>query len=259
MPAILVVENDDLEQTFLLALITEGMPDNYSVLSAKTGIHALRAAKQNQPEIILTDLLLPDMDGIHMIRELRRVVPHACIAILTACTDFFCAQQAIRLNVYDYLLKPIKPKELKDLLLRAKDQAAKSERTEAKNVKTHGGNNPEKEKAVFLDDALKYIHSHFDAKISLEDVAGRVFINAQYFSRVFKKELGTSFTDYVNSLRVEKAKELLSNTNYTAYRIANECGFADPSYFNRVFYKYANQTPQKYRRLLRSRDGDETI
>lgn len=258
MPAILVIENDDLELEFLTALATEEMPEFSSVLSAKTGAQALRSAKQNHPEYILMDILLPDMDGIHVVSELRKIVPSSYIVIITACTDFFCVQQALRMRVYDYMLKPVRPKELKNLLWKMREESLqRTNMVSLPGKKQIHSDTAVGEKSDFLEEALHYIHSHLESKLNLEDVAGQVFINAQYFSRVFRREMGVTFTEYVNTLRVKKASDLLANTSYPAYRIANECGFSDPSYFNRIFFKYMNQTPQKYRRIHRGIDKEE--
>lgn len=256
MPAILVIENDDLELEFIRSVIHEAIGRTYSTLVARGGAQAVRAARQNRPELILLDVLLPDMDGIDAIQEIRRFLPRSCISILTASTDFYRAQKAIRLRVYDYMLKPIKPRELKAVLEQmaevAEDEAAANRRTPAAPAEQEGGGG----EPLFIREALQYIHAHFEEKLNLGDVAKRVYINTQYFSRVFKRETGATFTEYLNSLRIQAACRLLSATNYPAYRVANECGFSDPSYFNRVFLRYMEMTPQKYRRLYR--DGGES-
>lgn len=251
MPAILVIENDDLELEFIRSVIHEAIGRTYSILVARGGAQAVRTARQNRPELILLDVLLPDMDGIDAIQEIRRFLPGSCISILTASTDFYRAQKAIRLRVYDYMLKPIKPKDLKVVLEQmaelAEDEAAANRRTPAVPAEPEGDG----EEPLFIREALQYIHAHFEEKLSLGDVARRVYINTQYFSRVFKRETGVTFTEYLNSLRIQAACRLLAATNYPAYRVANECGFSDPSYFNRVFLRYMEMTPQKYRRLYR--------
>ena len=104
------------------------------------------------------------------------------------------------------------------------------------------------EHQYFIEEALKYINEHFKEKLTLEMVASKVFINPKYFSHVFKKEVGISFTEYIINLKIKHACRLLKTTNYPAYRISLECGFSDPSYFNRVFSAQMNMTPQAYRK-----------
>lgn len=257
MPAILVIENDDLEMEFIRSIIQQELGRKYALLAARTGAQGLRFARQNHPEIVLMDVLLPDMDGIDVIREMRRFLTDSCISILTACTDFYCAQKAIGLRVFAYLLKPIKPGDLKSSL---EQMVVRTSRQG--HAKSGSGMSasllqaPAEARPPLIEESLQYIRAHFEEKLSLEDVAKRFYINAQYFSRVFKRETGITFTEYIASLRIQAACNLLTATNYPAYRIANECGFSDPSYFNRVFLRYMEMTPQKYRRLHQERQEE---
>ena len=251
MPAILVIENDDLELDFIRSVIQEEFGRKYTLLTAHTGSQGIHAAKQNLPNMILMDVLLPDMDGTDAIQEMRQFLPESCITILTACTDFYCAQRAIRLRVYEYLLKPIKPRDLKAVLER---MAARPFGMTGPDAETSGvppAHTVQAAQLPLIEEALRYIRAHYEEKLSLEDIAKRFYINAQYFSRMLKRETGLTFTEHINSMRVETACELLVATNYPAYRIAIECGFSDPSYFNRVFLRYMGTTPQKYRRMHR--------
>ena len=99
---------------------------------------------------------------------------------------------------------------------------------------------------------MKYIKEHFKERLTLETVASKVFVNPKYFSHVFKREMGVAFTEFVIGLKIEYACKLLETTNYHAYRISIECGFSDPSYFNRVFCAQMNMTPQTYRKYAGS-------
>lgn len=254
MPAILIVENDDLEMRFINSVIQETLGEKYAQVAVRTGTQAVYSARQHQPELILTDVLLPDMDGIDLIRELRKFLPESCISILTACTDFYRAQRAIHLRVHEYMLKPVKPRDLKAVLEGMAQLAAGKSPSgkEAKALFPSTGDVNKDSRALFIEDSLQYICEHYGEKISLEDTARRVFINTQYFSRVFRRDVGMTFTEYLNSLRVKAACKLLVSTNYPVYRVASECGFSDSSYFNRVFLRYMEMTPQRYRRLHRS-------
>ena len=78
--------------------------------------------------------------------------------------------------------------------------------------------------------------------------SSKVFMNPKYFSKVFKKQTGVSFSQYINSLKIKHACILLETTNYPSYRISMECGFSDPSYFNRVFTANMNITPLNYKK-----------
>lgn len=95
--------------------------------------------------------------------------------------------------------------------------------------------------------ALSFISKNFSSPLSLEQVAGEVHLNPSYFSTIFKKSCGSSFKEYLNLVRIEESKRLLSNTNYSIIDIAIAVGFEDQSYFCKVFKKYTGLTPTGYR------------
>ncbi|MDR0885825.1 MAG: response regulator [Clostridiales Family XIII bacterium] len=100
---------------------------------------------------------------------------------------------------------------------------------------------------VIIRKAVHYIQSHFDKKISLDDVAGHVGISKYYLSTLFKKEMNVNFSVYLNQIRIEKAKELLKNPNTTVTSIYTELGFSDQQYFSRTFKKMTGMTITEYR------------
>lgn len=95
--------------------------------------------------------------------------------------------------------------------------------------------------------AISLITKNYATNITLDDVANEVHLNAAYFSTLFKKEVGHSFKEYLNMLRIEESKRLLTNSNYSIVDIAIAVGFEDQSYFSKVFKKYTGITPKQYR------------
>lgn len=94
-----------------------------------------------------------------------------------------------------------------------------------------------------------YIKEHLAEKLSLNQVVEQAYLSKSYFCRVIKSELGCTFTEYVNRLRIEKAKELLSNTALPIAEVAYSVGFDDQSYFTRIFKKNVGTAPCKYREV----------
>lgn len=100
---------------------------------------------------------------------------------------------------------------------------------------------------LILRNALDYIHEHYSEQLTLNDVAEHVYVSPSYLSRMFKKELGKNFVDYLNGLRIEKAKELLMDPKYKTYEVAEIVGIPDAHYFSRLFRKYEGISPTEYR------------
>lgn len=103
--------------------------------------------------------------------------------------------------------------------------------------------------------AKKYVSQYYTQTIKLAEVAEQVNMNVDYFSHLFKKETGNSFTDYLNRFRIEKAKVLLQSGQYKVYQVAFAVGFQDENYFIRRFKKQTGYTPMEYIRLLGSKMG----
>jgi len=92
----------------------------------------------------------------------------------------------------------------------------------------------------------EYLEAHYTEEISLEDVAEYVNISPQYFSKLIKKHTGFNFIDWLSMLRVNKAKELLTNSNLTVKEVCYMVGYKDPNYFSRIFKKKIGLTPSEY-------------
>ena len=105
----------------------------------------------------------------------------------------------------------------------------------------------ESKNPVLIQKCISYINEHYNEDINLEKVANIVHLNPSYFSSVFKKEVGVSFSNYLNKIRIEQSKLLLKNTDSSIVEIAMEVGFEDQSYFSKVFKNLTKMTPKQYR------------
>lgn len=101
--------------------------------------------------------------------------------------------------------------------------------------------------------ALEYVDQHYAEKISLDSIASHVFINRSYFCQLFKKEVGLTFGDYLEHVRIENAKRLLTSTSLTILMVAEQSGFSNQAYFTKVFKKCTDMNPLRYRRIYSQR------
>ena len=98
-----------------------------------------------------------------------------------------------------------------------------------------------------LQKALRYINAHYTEEITLDDVAGAVFLSPTYFSKLFNAEMKCRFTAYLNRLRIEKSRILLKGTAIPLVDIAGMVGYEDQSYFTKVFKKTVGVSPGRFR------------
>ncbi len=99
-----------------------------------------------------------------------------------------------------------------------------------------------------IADSIQYIHKHYTENLTLAEIAEHAAMSESYLSSLFKKETGTGITGYLNALRIEKAKDLLRDTNLKNYEVGSRVGFPNASYFSTIFKKETGQTIQEFRR-----------
>ncbi|QBO35955.1 AraC family transcriptional regulator [Periweissella cryptocerci] len=98
-----------------------------------------------------------------------------------------------------------------------------------------------------IQSAIDYVAEHITESITLDEVSQHVFLSNYYFSKLFKKEMFTTFTVYVNDKKMQRAKEMLVNPEIPIQQISQHLGFAQTSYFSKVFKQHAEMTPSEFR------------
>lgn len=96
--------------------------------------------------------------------------------------------------------------------------------------------------------AIEYIGRHYNEELPLNEISEYVSLSPQHFSKIFKEATNYNYVEYVNNLRISKAKEFMNNTDRTIKEICYQVGFQDPNYFSRIFKKYVGVTPTEYMR-----------
>ncbi|KYH29507.1 MULTISPECIES: response regulator transcription factor [Clostridium] len=241
MYKLMIVEDEPLERKALRIILKKEFYNIDIIEDSKNGEEAVLKAKVFKPDIILMDIKMPEKTGLDAQKEIIEFLPNVKTIIITAYEQFSYAQTAIKYGVIDYLLKPIRPIDLKMVVNKALKSIEKVDSIKVKDLKSKDISE-NTIKAV-----LKYIDNNYSRDISLNTVANHVHLNSQYLSRYFKQKLGITFTQYVTNLKIEKAKKLLINTDKSITQVSMEVGFSDVSYFSKVFYKNENLSPYKFK------------
>jgi YesN/AraC family two-component response regulator len=100
-----------------------------------------------------------------------------------------------------------------------------------------------------IKEVVDYMHEHYTEKLTLDEVAGHVFISPPYLSKVFAEEMGHNFKHHLNTIRIDRAKDLLTDPGQSLTDIALSLGYGDQSYFTKVFKKHIGVSPRKYREM----------
>lgn len=212
-------------------------------LDALNHIHKLNDAEL---DLVITDIKMPIMDGLMLI-EAAKERAFAKI-IFSGFSEFEYARKALRCGASDYLLKPIDKQQLAEVLLRVQKQAkrntpasAELEETELEGCGHHA-----------VDTIKAMLHEQYDRQLELEQIAQQVGMSAHYVSRLFKQMTGQTITDYLINIRIQKAKQFLSDCPHMKnYEIAASVGYSDPVYFQKLFKKETGYTPKEYKEMHR--------
>lgn len=198
---------------------------------ANNGVQALQLIERLTPDIIITDVKMPVMDGLSLIREAKARGAKSEFIIISGYADFGFAQQAINYGVVRYVLKPIKEAELIEA------------------VESCGGNEHAlPEESGNAERLIKYIQQHYGESLSLDSLSLLFNFSPKYITNLIKKKVGRSFTDYLTDLRIREASELLTKTSTDIKVIAAKVGYDDQQYFHRVFKRRTGKTPAQFRR-----------
>lgn len=211
------------------------------IRGAANGQEALALIEDDAPEILLLDMEMPRMNGLALLGALNeRGIRPECVIVLSAYSEFEYARGALQGGAQDYLLKPIDQAELVEKI-RAATERIRSERPEAYDERG-------KSTEDVIGDIKRYIDGHYDADLSLEAVTAMFFISKFQISRLFKRQYGINYHEYVLRVRMEAAAALLRESSLKLYEICARVGFDQASYFSSSFKKYYGISPREYRR-----------
>ena len=207
------------------------------VYKAQNGQELLEYMKRDVPDIIITDIKMPLVSGIEVAQYVYDHMLPTKVIILSAYADFEYAQEAIQYDVCGYIVKTSVIEMLPGMIKKAVKKLSIPVDSERERSE------------YYADDIFgklqKYIEEHFMDKLTLHQIAHEIHANGSYLSRLYKLKTGHNLFDVINKMKLEKAKEYISQGN-KIYEAAQKVGFDDVSYFSRVFRKYEGCSPREY-------------
>ena len=214
---------------------------------ATNGLEGLEAVHKYEPDLIVTDIRMPKMDGIEMIRTLRKENNEVSVIFLTAYSDFTYAQNAVKLYAADYLLKPYEDGELEHAVAQIVRIRSEREKQNEVNDKDQGLMLRKGDKSKYVMEAVDYIAKHYnDQDMCVGMIAQSIGISEGHLSRMFKKETDYTIMGYLTMYRIHKAMKLLSDCRYKVYEVTEMVGYHDITYFSTTFKKLVGVSPSEY-------------
>lgn len=243
MLKVLIVDDEELVRRGIVLGVDWASRGCVVVGEAANGEEGIAAVQRYKPNLIITDVRMPRMDGIEMINQLRGQGCRAHVIILTAHSDFSYARSALQLGADDYLLKPFRDQELTAAIdkVRRKEQELTAMTPQGALPLAKG------DKSKYVLQALEYIGRHYgDQDISITAIAAHLGVSEGHLSHVFKKETSYTVIGYLTQYRVHTAMKLLQDCRYKVYEVAEMVGYRDVAYFGSTFKKLVGVTPSEY-------------
>lgn len=246
MYKVVIVEDEAIIRQGLINSIPWSDYDCKVVGEAKNGREGLELIAKVKPDIIVLDINMPVMSGLEMIENL----PHQIYSyiVVSGYSEFEYAKKAIRLNVSDYLLKPLDHDKFEKALFQAiEDLEMRRFFLSKEDESVHDFKVLEDKEyvdSVSLMIVLKYIREHYGEKVSMDDLMAVSNKSATSINTRFQKHFNMTFNEYLTRYRIQKSIYKIQELKYHMYEIAEQVGFNDYKYFTQVFKKMVGVSPK---------------
>jgi two-component system response regulator YesN len=207
---------------------------------------------KQQPDVVMTDIRMPELTGIDLMKLSREQGIKAEFIIISGAADFHYAQESIRLGCFDYMLKPLQFEEADTLLDRLSHHlgsAVLPQDDAVREVELKAGS---LELSPLINENFKelldYVNHHYEDDLVLRELSNKFYINYTYCCDLFQKVTKSTFTDYVTRLRMNKAEQILKESHLSIDEVSRIVGYKDCNYFNKVFKKWFGITSTSYRK-----------
>ena len=205
---------------------------------AADGMEALAQIDILHPDIVIMDINIPIINGLKVIQMSRIKHPEMAFIIVSGYDDFSYCREALRLQITDYILKPVNYEEFGNCI----------DNLKISMFEKRAADDQEETQEHTIIGIVRYMQEHMTEEISLNVLAEQFHLSAQYISQLFKNEIGVNFLVYLTNIRMEQAKKLLLSTPLSVAEVSERSGYSDYRVFTKVFKKTEGVTPSQYRR-----------
>lgn len=215
------------------------------VAAAYDGCEGREVIRKYKPNIVISGITMAGVDGLTMLESLKSEFENMEMTILTEYRDFDYIRKAMYLGVTRFLLKPSSMTELEEAV------KAMTENLKKKNILPDSCKEKDRQGSAsscfIIKNAMKYIDEHYSEKLTLSEVADKIYVSQWHLSKLLNRQVGRSFTDVLNNRRIGEAKKLLEDSSLRIGDVSEMVGFLDFAHFSRVFKKMEGISANEYR------------
>lgn len=256
-----LVVDDEPAAVKMIEKIIDTRSDGFKVCGlALNGEEALDFTKNNQVDLVISDVNMPKKDGISLVTELKSIRPEIKSIIVSGYQDFDYLQGAIRAGSCDYVLKPITPAKLLETLCRVKEKLDKDyllQTNEYYKIALEKSSHYEElnalerdyrfDKEKLFEEITIFMHTHIKEDLSVEKLCKTMGISQATLNRLFKQYACNSYKGYLTEMRMKEAVNIINNVSQIPVKdLAAEVGYNDQFYFSKVFKAVYGVNPSEY-------------
>ncbi len=252
---ILIVDDDSFVVEWMEKIL--GEQPQYRIYSTTSAQEAMKIIRNTDIQVILSDICMPEIDGLQLLKYLRKLRPNCQVVFLTGYSDFDYIYEATKYEGVRYILKIETDQKILNEVHRAKMAYEKLMGIEVKDETLPiQANSAELDEYVNQSPVVmlikKYIEEHLDEDLQLTVLAEHFHFNPSYLSRLFKSVIGVNLSDYIFTCRMEESEKLLGGEYIKIEEVAHRVGYQSAKSFSRLFKRFKGITPQEYRKSIQS-------
>ncbi|WP_411682428.1 response regulator [Clostridium thailandense] len=236
---IVVIDDEPKIRNGLVKVLSAHYNEKYSVVSFEAAELAFKYMEDNPVDLLITDIRMPGVSGLDLIKKLRDANKEVVIVIISGYSDFAYAQRAIELGVKRYLTKPTNISDL-FLIVEEVEKNLIDKSIEEYSSKIEVSN-------LIVKKAVDHIAKNYAKKISLKSISEELYVTPNYLCRLFKSQMEVNLSDYITHYRMDKAKTYLMDIRYKISEVAELAGYNDTKYFSSTFKKIYGVSPIEFR------------
>jgi two-component system, response regulator YesN len=241
---VLIVDDEPYMIEYIKKLVDWKSYGFTQVLTAKGGSMARNLLQEHHPELLITDIKMPKISGLDLSRIIKENHYPTKVMIISGYSEFEYAQQAVRYGVSEYLVKPVIKKDFEESLGRVLGKSFHKE--EDKQSRTKGMQCEQRDVITCIK---KYIEENYGKNLSLDALGEIVHLHPAYLSKIFKETTDENLSNYITEVRLQKAAQLLEQTELRIHEIMEQVGYQKSQYFSKLFKGRYLVTPKEYRKM----------
>lgn len=256
-PTVLVVEDNEELRLFIHNILS----DTYRVLTASNGQEGLQCALEQSPDLIVSDVMMPVMDGLDMVKGIKEnpAVCHIPIILLSAKSSLDDRIAGLEQGIDDYITKPFSATYLKVRIQSLLTQRKQWQEAFLASLSPMSGGHPldrympsqpniAPQDEQFMEEVMKFMEEQMDnSELTVDIFAEHLGLSRTIFFRKLKAIVGIAPVDFIRNMRIKRAAQLIDSGAYNFSEVTYMIGFSDPKYFSKWFKKQMGMTPSEYK------------